>query len=52
MYIDLCSKEEIWNNIESKCRNKIRKAEKNNVAIVLDDDIKPLETLYVYILLQ
>ncbi len=43
MYIDLCSKEEIWNNIESKCRNMIRKAEKNNVAIVLDDDIKTLE---------
>lgn len=31
--LDLNSEEEIWNNISSKCRNMIRKAEKNNVSI-------------------
>lgn len=43
VYMALCDKNKIWLNIESKCRNMIRKAEKNNVCIVLEDDIKTIE---------
>ena len=49
VYMDLSDKENIWNNIESKCRNMIRKAKKDEVSIVLEDDIKTIENFkYIY----
>lgn len=43
VYMDLRDKEKMWSNLESKCRNMIRKAKKNEVSIVLEDDIKTIE---------
>lgn len=37
--IDLSSEKLIWENIHSKCRNMIRKAEKNNIEIVIKETI-------------
>lgn len=43
VWIDLRDKEKIWSNIESKCRNMIRKAIKNNVTIILEDNLRTIE---------
>src|SRR5699024_3096319 len=49
VYMDLSEKEKIWSNIESKCRNMIRKAKKNQVAIVVEDDTETIEDFkYIY----
>lgn len=48
--IDVSDSESIWMNQESNARNMIRKAEKNNVRIVIDDDISTLsdfKTIYL-----
>lgn len=37
VYIDTTSEETIWNNMDSKNRNLIRKAVKNNIHIEIDD---------------
>ena len=42
-YIKLDSPEEIWNNLKSTCRNRIRKAEKHNIEIQLDNSYKSLD---------
>ena len=41
--MDLRDKEKLVANMESKCRNVVRKAQKNGVCIVLEDDLKTLE---------
>lgn len=43
VHMDLTDEEKIWSNLESKCRNMIRKAKKSEVSIVLEDDIKTIE---------
>ncbi|NMA31973.1 MAG: GNAT family N-acetyltransferase [Candidatus Methanofastidiosa archaeon] len=43
VYMDLNDKEKMWSNLDSKCRNKIRKAKKNEVSIVLEDELKTIE---------
>ncbi|MBE6083735.1 MAG: GNAT family N-acetyltransferase [Tissierellaceae bacterium] len=43
VYMDLKDKENIWINIEPTCKNKIRKAKKNGVSVVLNDDIETIE---------
>jgi len=49
VYMNLIDKEKIWINIESKCRNMIRKAKKNKVYIVLEDDINTIgDFKYIY----
>ncbi len=40
IYIKLESEEQIWNDMESKCRNKIRKAEKNGLIVKTGYDEK------------
>jgi lipid II:glycine glycyltransferase (peptidoglycan interpeptide bridge formation enzyme) len=37
VYMDIKNKDRIWENINSKCRNKIRKAKKNGINVVLDE---------------
>jgi hypothetical protein len=44
--IDLTGTDTIWSNIDPKCRNMIRKAEKSDVVVVVDDD---KETLHNFI---
>lgn len=44
VYIKLDSEEQIWHDITSKCRNMIRKAEKNNISIELDNSLESLRT--------
>lgn len=44
--LDLSSEEDIWSNISSKCRNMIRKAEKNNVTIEMGSSRKDLDIFY------
>lgn len=46
--INLESENIIWDNIHSKCRNMIRKAEKNNIQIVIKDNPtdKEIEEFY------
>lgn len=44
--LDLNSEEDIWNNISSKCRNMIRKAEKNNVSIEIGNSKEDLDIFY------
>jgi hypothetical protein len=46
VHIDLTDNDKIWSNIDPKCRNMIRKAEKSDVNIVVDDDD---ETLHDFI---
>jgi hypothetical protein len=43
VHIDLADHDTIWNNMESKCRQMIRKAQKNNVTIEFDFAMKTLE---------
>lgn len=43
VHIDLVDRESIWINIDSKCRNMIKKAQKNEIVIVLEDEVKTLE---------
>lgn len=43
VYMDLNNKEKMWINLDSKCRNKIRKAKRNEVSVVLEDDLKTIE---------
>lgn len=38
VYIELESEEHIWKNISSKCRNMIRKAQKNTVDIIVSEN--------------
>ena len=40
--IDLNSEEQIWSDISSKCRNIIRKAIKNNVMVIEDENLKKI----------
>jgi len=42
VHMDIKDKEKIWTNMDSKCRNMIRKAEKNGVEIEIDYGIKYL----------
>lgn len=44
VYMSLDSKEQIWQDITSKCRNMIRKAEKNNVKIELNNSKEALQS--------
>ena len=48
IFIDTSSKEIVWQNIESKNRNMIRKAKKNNVKIEIDsiDNVREFIPLY------
>lgn len=46
VYMDLTSPELIWNNISSKCRNMIRKAEKNGIEIILDKEKNSIKEFY------
>ncbi len=41
--MDLRDVEKLWANLDSKCRNKIRKARKNGVSIVLGDILDTVE---------
>lgn len=43
VHIDLTDHDTIWNNMESKCRQMIRKAQKNNVTTEIDFEMKTLE---------
>jgi serine/alanine adding enzyme len=38
VHIDLTDNDTIWSNIDPKCRNMIRKAEKSDVNVEVDDD--------------
>ncbi len=40
------SKEDIWSSFKSNCRRNIKKALKSNVSIVLDDNLKDIDTFY------
>lgn len=42
--IDLSNPDGIWNDMESSCRNMIRKARKNGVSVRVDDDPATLDT--------
>jgi lipid II:glycine glycyltransferase (peptidoglycan interpeptide bridge formation enzyme) len=44
VYIKLDSEKQIWHDMESTCRNKVRKAEKNNVYIELNNSEESLQT--------
>ena len=44
--LDLNSEQDIWNNISSKCRNMIRKAEKNNITIEIGNSKEDLDIFY------
>ncbi|MBX9954129.1 GNAT family N-acetyltransferase [Peribacillus simplex] len=49
VHIDLYDSEKLWENIDSKCKNMIRKAKKNAVQIILEDDLSTLEVFkYIY----
>lgn len=43
VYMKLDNSEQIWNDLESRCRNTIRKAQKNNLVIKSGFDKKMLE---------
>lgn len=43
VYMKLENEEQIWNDLESRCRNTIRKAQKNNLTIKSGFDKKMLE---------
>lgn len=43
VYMKLDTEEHIWENISSKCRNMIRKAQKNNVNIIISDNKDDLD---------
>ncbi|MDY0016222.1 MAG: peptidoglycan bridge formation glycyltransferase FemA/FemB family protein [Candidatus Delongbacteria bacterium] len=43
IHIDLTDHDTIWNNMESKCRQMIRKAQKNNVTSEIDTELKTLD---------
>ncbi len=45
--IDLTlSEKDFWSSLNPKCRNKIRKAMKNNVSVVLDENFNNIDTFY------
>lgn len=44
VYMNLDSEEQIWQDITSKCRNMIRKAEKNDIKIELDNSKEALQS--------
>ncbi len=49
VHMDLINEKNIWDNIEPKCKNKIRKAIKNNVKIIIEDEFATLDTFkYIY----
>ena len=43
VHIDLADHDTIWNNMESKCRQMIRKAQKNNVTTEIDAELQTLD---------
>ncbi len=43
VYMDVSDEEKMWSNLESKCRNMIRKAKKKGVSVVLEDDMETLK---------
>lgn len=46
VYMDIADYDTIWNNITSKNRNMIRKAEKNGIVIEQDNNLNKFEELY------
>lgn len=42
VHINLIDEDTIWKNIDSKCRNKIRKAKRNNVKVVVKDNLETI----------
>ena len=43
VYMKLENEEQIWNDLESRCRNTIRKAQKNNLKVISGFDKKQFE---------
>jgi serine/alanine adding enzyme len=49
VYMDLSSREKLWENMYSTCRNRIRKAQNNNVVVQIDNSRESIDhfiTLY------
>lgn len=49
VHMDISDENNIWENIDSKCRNMIRKAIKNDIKIVIENDFTTLDAFkYIY----